>query len=192
MHSRTPESTSIPKATEPILMNFIVTRHCELSYLSKANLVFNRFSISSLIYNSLAAVWSALFEPEPFDREAYEQDPESWLNEIRPGRVFQPAQPGEDVVLIAGRSPVFQQVLQGERVNLEVEIEPGAPVTFYTPQVGEFPNRLTTHSVAADDQGIARTTYLAGPGTLGVIDIMAASPVHSGQVRFKVRVSLPD
>jgi hypothetical protein len=101
-------------------------------------------------------------------------------------------QPGDGVVQIAGRSPVFQQVLQGERVNLEVQVEPGAPVTFYTPQVGEFPNRLTTHSVAADNRGIARTSYLAGAGTLGIIDILAASPVHAGQVRFKVRVSLPE
>jgi hypothetical protein len=138
------------------------------------------------------AARSALFEPEPFDLTAYQEDPSGWLDQIRPGRVFQPAKPADSVEPIKNQSPIFHHVVQGERVNLEVKVSPGMPVTFYTPKVGEFPNRLTTHSVAADSEGIARTVYLAGPGTKGIVDIMAASPVHSGVLRYKVRVSLPD
>ena len=66
------------------------------------------------------------------------------------------------------------------------------PVTFYTPHVGHFDNLLTTYSVAADDEGIATATYMAGPGSLGIVDILAASPVHSGQLQFRVKVELPD
>ena len=87
---------------------------------------------------SPAAV-SSLFAPEPFDQKSYEADKESWLKQIRPGRVFQAAQPGPEIDPIATETGVFQQVVQGEKVILEVKANPGAPVTFYTPQVGEFP-----------------------------------------------------
>ncbi len=138
------------------------------------------------------AARSSLFPPEPFDQVAYDADKQAWLDKIRPGRAFEPAQPGPDVVPIATPSQAFQNVVQGDKVILEAKVSPGSMVTFYTPAVGEFDNRLTTHSVAADDAGIAKTVYTAGPGTLGLIDIVAASPVHSGQLRFKVRVSLPE
>ncbi|MEM9942039.1 MAG: hypothetical protein AAF939_10650 [Planctomycetota bacterium] len=135
---------------------------------------------------------SALFSPEPFDARQYEQDPEAWLAKIRPGRVFQPAQPGVDVQPIQSQSEVFNSVLQGEKVVLEVKAAPGSPVSFYTPQVGEFENRLTSQSVAANENGIARAVYTATAGTNGLVDIIAASPLHSGQVRYRVRVSLPE
>ncbi len=93
---------------------------------------------------------------------------------------------------IATTSEVFQNILQGEKVILEVKAEPGAPVTFYTPQVGEFENRLTTQSVAANEKGVAKTVYTATAGTKGLVNVLAASPVNSGQLRFKINVSLPE
>ena len=78
-----------------------------------------------------------------------------------------------------------------EKVLLEAKAEPGAPVTFYTPQVVEFSNRLTTQSVEAAEDGIARATFTATAGTQGLVDILAASPLNSGQLRYRVRVSLP-
>lgn len=134
---------------------------------------------------------SALFAPAKFDPEQYKQDPAKWLSQIRPGRVFQPSQPSDDVKPISSDSPGFQDVLQGERVTLTANVSPGSAVSFYTPEVGDFGNGLTTRSVAADKQGVARVTYTATRGTLGVVNILAASPVHSGQLRFRVRVSLP-
>ena len=83
-------------------------------------------------------------------------------------------------------------MIQGEKVILNAKVEPGAPVTFYTPQVGEFENRLTTQSVAANEEGVAAVTYTATEGTLGIVNIMAASPANSGRLNFRVNVSLPD
>lgn len=141
--------------------------------------------------NPPLAAKSAMFAPEPFDQAKYNADPDSWLSTIRPGRVFQSAQPGPDVQPIATESKAFQSILQGEKVILKVKAKPGAPVTFYTPQVGEFENRLTTQSVAANDEGIATAVYTATPGTLGLVNIIAASPLNSGRLNFNVRVSLP-
>jgi hypothetical protein len=137
------------------------------------------------------AARSALFSPAKFDPKTYNEDPAKWLAQIRPGRVFQPAQPSEDVEPIATDSKGFQAVLQGEKVLLTAQVEPGSPVSFYTPEVGDFGNGLTTRSVAADEKGVARVTYTATRGTLGVVNILAASPSHSGQLRFRVKVSLP-
>ena len=141
--------------------------------------------------NPNPAAISNLFAPEPFDAKVYAADKEAWLKQVRPGRVFQSAQPGPEVEPIESSSGTFQNVVQGEKVLLEVKASPGSPVTFYTPQVGEFSNRLTTQSVETAEDGIARATYTATAGTQGLVDILAASPVHSGQLRYRVRVSLP-
>lgn len=137
------------------------------------------------------AAVSALFAPEKFDAKVFEQDTDKWLSQVRPGRAFQPAQPGPDIDPIKSNTGSFQRVVQGEKVVLEVVAKPGAPVTFYTPQVGTFPNELTTQSVQANEKGIAQTTYTATAGTMGLIDIVAASPVNSGLLKYKIHVSLP-
>ncbi|MEM7456254.1 MAG: hypothetical protein AAF456_18045, partial [Planctomycetota bacterium] len=62
--------------------------------------------------------------PIEFDRGAYERNPEQYLSKIRPGRVFQPAQPGPEVVPIEAASSIFNSVLQGEKVILEVKADP--------------------------------------------------------------------
>ena len=126
-----------------------------------------------------------------FDLEAYRKDPQSYLSKTRPGRVNEPAQPTERVVRIATDMPYYHSLLQGESLNLRAQVTPGMPVTFHA-QLGEFSNRLKTQTVAADENGIARARYQSGPGTVGPTEILAASPVHSGQLRFIVDVSLPD
>jgi hypothetical protein len=138
------------------------------------------------------AAVSSLFAPEPFDQKKYEADKQAWLTQIRPGRAFDPAQPSPEVKPIASASKTFQQVVQGEKVLLSVKAEPGSPVTFYTPQVGEFSNRLTSQSVEASPEGIATATFTATAGTQGLVDILAASPVNSGQLKYRVRVVLPE
>jgi hypothetical protein len=89
-------------------------------------------------------------------------------------------------------SKYLYSVLQGEKVVLRVMAEPGAPVTFYSGRLGQFPNQLATVTIAADKEGVAQTEFLASAGTRDEIDIVAASPLHSGQVRFLVQVTLPD
>ena len=138
-------------------------------------------------------VVSSWFKPEAFDREAYLANPEAYLNLIRPSRVFDPAQPGEDVVPLEPISNGFHEILQGEQVVLKVQAEAGMPVAFYTPQVGHFTeNQLKSVTVKADDEGIATATFNAATGSMGVVDVMAASPVHSRQLQFRVNVLLPE
>ena len=136
---------------------------------------------------------SAYFRPEPFDRAAYEADPEAYLQKIRPGRAYSPAEPGPEVTPLESMSPGFKRILQGEQVVLRVKAEPGVPVTFYSPDVGHFlGNQLTTYTVAANDEGVATATYKTGPGSLGLTDVVVASPVHSGQIQYRIMVDLPE
>ncbi len=123
--------------------------------------------------------------------ESYLADPDAYLKQVRPGRVFQSAQPGRGVKRIAAKSRALHRVLQGETTLLEVMVEPGMPVTFYTQQVGEFDNRLSTISVKADGEGVARAHFKA-TNAAGMVNIIAASPVHSEQVEFVVRVLVPE
>ena len=135
---------------------------------------------------------STFFAPEEFDVQSYQANPAEYLTRIRPARVFYPAQPGPDVKPIATESRSFQQVLQGEKVVLRVKADPGSVIAFYTPQTGRFDNLLSSYTVAADENGIATATWLATTGSYGINDILAASPVHSGQLQFRVDVQLPD
>jgi hypothetical protein len=131
------------------------------------------------------------FQPEPFDRAAYNRDPEAYLNKVVPGRIFQTAQPGPDVTPIAAASRLYHRVIQGEAVTLEVHVDPLQPVSWHTQAAGEFDSRLTTYTTAADENGVARARYLATTGTMGLVNIIASSPVHSEQIEFVVNVTLP-
>lgn len=142
--------------------------------------------------NSPPSASSTFFKPSDFDKKKYEQNPQEYLDQIRPGRVFYPAQPGPNVIPIEAKTKPFHTLIQGESVVLNVQASPGSPVSFYTPNNGEFENRLTSFSAAADKDGIARAVYKAGPGTSGIVNILAASPVHSGQLSFHVNVKLPN
>ena len=135
---------------------------------------------------------STYYGAEPFDRDAYVKDPAAYLTLTRPARVFQSAQPSEDVDPISSNTEFYQEILQGESVVLEVKAEPKMPVTFHTQQLGEFDNRLKTITVEASEEGIARASYRAVSGVAGLINVMAASPVNSGQLKYIINVNLPE
>ena len=135
---------------------------------------------------------SSMFLPEKFDKERYFDNPGEYVNKIRPGRAFAPSNPGPDVVPLAAVSSRLTTVLQDEKAILRVRAAEGYPVTFYTPDGGEFGNRLKTVTVVANKDGIAEAAYTAVSGTAGIIDVVAASPLHSGQVTFSVKVVTPD
>lgn len=135
---------------------------------------------------------SPFFAPKPFDLASYESDPKAYLALVRPGRAFASVKPGAEVEPLVSASPTFREIVQGESVTLKVKASPGMPVTFHTQQLGEFDNRLKTISIAAADDGIAKVTYKAVAGVRGLVRVMAASPVHSGNLKFVVKVSLPD
>ena len=136
-------------------------------------------------------LFSPVIAPKKFDPEAYAKSPEEYLNSPEPGRVFVPAQPGEDVKEIRRVGGSYLPVVQGESVKLAVEATPGAPVTFTSFDLGLFSNQLTTISVAANERGLAVAEFFASPGTIDKVNILAASPVTSGQVKFVVDISLP-
>lgn len=86
---------------------------------------------------------------------------------------------------------MFVEVLQGEPVPLKVRTIPNAPVTFTSFDLGSFSNRLTSITVAADKDGVATAQFTGTPGTYNDVNILAASPMTSGQVKFVITVIVP-
>lgn len=134
---------------------------------------------------------SALLTPKPFDDEVYAVDPQSYLQTIEPGRVWQSAQPGPGVPQLKQLTGRFHAITQGESVVLAVKVEPKSPVTFTSFDMGEFENRLTSITVAADGEGVAHARFTGSSGTLDDVKILAASPTASGQAKFVVNVQEP-
>ena len=142
---------------------------------------------------------SVYAKAEPFLVDEYLKDPDSYLSLIRPSRVYQtatsipqePTPPGKEKVELTNltaKSPLFQWILRGEKVNLSAKGEPGMPITFHLNQYGFFDNQLKTISVKFNEEGIATVVYTAGPGSQGLVNILAASPVHLGQLKYSVLV----
>lgn len=138
---------------------------------------------------------SVMARPEPFDAKRYKSDQayhDTYLNSPEPGRVYAPAQPGHDVPRLQRVGPYYQEMVQGQTVTLSVHGVPGYPVTFTSFDLGRFSNQLTTITVEADTSGVAKAQFTAPPGTIADANIMAASPVTSGQVAFIVNSKLPN
>lgn len=135
--------------------------------------------------------FSSFVRPAEFDATAYEADPDTYINTIEPGRVFQSAQPGPDVKRIRAVSTRYQRVTQGEQVPMVVQATAGAPVTFTSFNLGHFENQLTSITVKADADGKAAVRYTAAKGTINDVSILAASPVTSAQAEFRLLVQLP-
>lgn len=134
---------------------------------------------------------STLITPKPFDLKAYQADPQKYLNIAEPGRVWQVAQPGKDVPRMAYRSDRYLEAEQGQGVILKVQAVKDAPVTFTSFDLGQFHNQLTTVTVKANDKGLAQATFTGTTGTIGSVNILAGSPVTSGQLKFQVNVLMP-
>lgn len=135
-------------------------------------------------------VTSAMFAPNAFDAEAFRRDPESYLTRIEPGRALQTADDPQ-APFLKREGNFRRRLLQGETTPLVVKTLPNMPVTFYSAKLGQFDNRLSVITVQADAEGIARAPFTATAGTVGDIEIVAASPVSQGQARFLVQVQLP-
>jgi len=126
--------------------------------------------------------------PAAFDAKKYQDDPTAYLAVVEPGRVWQTAQPASNVQPLAANGRRFHNVQQRESVRLSVRATPGAPVTFTSFDLGVFQNRLPSITVAANEQGDAEAVFTAVEGTIADAAIVAGSPLHSGQVRFRVTV----
>jgi hypothetical protein len=136
-------------------------------------------------------VFSSFAPPAAFDAEAYRADPKAYLAAIEPGRVFVPAQPGEGVPPIRSEGKRFHRLKQGESVRLKVAAVPGAPVAFASQDLGQFENSLTSITIAANEEGVAEAVYTASGGTIDLVQVLAASPMASGQVQFTIDVAVP-
>ena len=82
-------------------------------------------------------------------------------------------------------------LVRGETAIFRAKTLPEMPVTFYSAKLGEFQNRLNAVSVVANEEGIAEASFKASGGTHGRINVIASSPVTSGQARYLVKVKLP-
>lgn len=131
------------------------------------------------------------FPAPDFDVDSFNADPQKYLTTIEPGRIWQSLPKRDGVAQISRESPLYQTLIQGESVTLRVKVVPGAPVTFHSFDLGQFDNQLTTTSVQAGDDGVASVNFTASGGTFGELNILAASPLTSGQVNFVVKVGLP-
>lgn len=135
--------------------------------------------------------FSAMALPEAYDENEYKANRVQYLKTIEPGRVWQSAQPKKGVFQIGTESAPDFEVAQGEPAVLKVVAVPGAPVTFTSFDGGAFSNKLSSITVEADDKGIAIATFIGTPGTFNEVNILAASPVTSGQAKFLVNVVIP-
>ena len=134
---------------------------------------------------------SPAFTPKPFDLQSYQADPQAYLEVHEPGRVWQSAQPGDGVPVIERVGKTKHAIRQGESVRLAVRTTARMPVTFTSFDGGAFGSGLTSMSVAADDDGVAEVAFTGTSGTMGEINIIAASPVAAERVNFQVYVARP-
>lgn len=134
---------------------------------------------------------SSLVLPKPFDKASYLANPEGYLNVVEPGRIWQVAQPGKGVPRLTYLVERFQTIEQGQSVTLKVKAVKDAPVTFTSFDLGSFHNLLTSVTVKADANGMAQAIFTGTPGTIDNVNILAGSPMTSGQLRFTVDVQPP-
>jgi hypothetical protein len=129
-----------------------------------------------------------LLKPKPFSLAAFEADPEGYCQLVVPGRVWQTATPGPAVKALQAKGVALLTAGRGEKVRLTIRGEPKAPTTFTSFETGEFPNRLTSITVRADENGEASTQFQIVPGTPDTVHVLVASPLCVGQVEFRIRV----
>ena len=134
---------------------------------------------------------SSIFLPKQFDEERYFDDPEDYISRIEPGRVFQPKQPGRNVqrIDIVGKNAF--SMIRNETVSFRVRAISNAPVSFTSFDLGTFENGLSAITVKADGDGIAEVQFKAGNGSFNQVNILAASPMTSGQAKYIVTVEMP-
>lgn len=138
-----------------------------------------------------AEATSPLLAVAPFDAETFAKDPEPYLQQSIPGRVFQTAHPGPGVPVLGARGPATHEVPHGGSCELAVRAPAGAAVTFTTFDLGLFDNGLASISVLANADGVAIARFRAVGEVAGDIHLLAGSPFASGQVKFLVGVLPP-
>ena len=127
--------------------------------------------------------------PKPFDKAAFEKDPQTYLQTIEPGRVYQTMPPKKDAprLQMIGKNPTT--VDSGHDVVLKVQALPGAPVSFFAQRGGIFrESTLNSITVQADEKGVAQVTFFANPGTVAIAPVVVGSPYLAGNAEIMVSV----
>lgn len=134
---------------------------------------------------------SPLVPPTPFDAAAWERDPAAYLAGSEPGRPWQTAEPGSEVPVLRKSVMGNPELVQGTSTELSVQAPPGAPVSWTILDLGVWENGLVAITTRADATGRATARFHATSGSLGRVNVIAGSPLASGQVRWGVTVVPP-
>jgi len=126
--------------------------------------------------------------PAPFDPVAFAADPQEYINEVVPGRALQVTfDPAAGVLTPLGRT--HRATTVGASTRLQVQAEPGVPVSWFSPEGGLFvESRLNALTTLADAQGVAEVTWYAAPGVINEAIVIAGSPLLRHQVVFHLWV----
>jgi hypothetical protein len=133
---------------------------------------------------------SPLMAPTPWDRAAFERDPDAYLRIAEPGRGMQAAPEGEGIPVLERITPRVVEVAPGATTVIEVRTEPFMPASALSTDLGRFSaSQLPFATTRADEAGIARFTFEATAGTTGEVQIQIASPVASEIAHVTVQVA---
>jgi hypothetical protein len=131
---------------------------------------------------------SPLIAPTPFDRAAWEANPQGYLDVVEPGRCYRTAEsPGPETPQLKPASSHLVHSAPGGKVHVMVMGAPNAPVTFTAFAGGEFAeNGLNSISVKSDARGYAGVEFLVPEYARGLLPILVGSPLAVGNQRFLV------
>lgn len=132
--------------------------------------------------------FAAEFFGPAFDPETYASDPDTYLHTVEPSRALRSASPGPDVPAIGSEVGAQSSLRLGESIRLTAQVPASMPVTFTSFNGGQFENRLPSITVAADAEGRATAVYTASGSAEPKVGIMAASPIASGKLRYRIHV----
>jgi hypothetical protein len=130
---------------------------------------------------------SALSPAQPFDRNAWVEDPDAYLSVIEPGRIYQ-TETEHRMHQTRIQGATQRTVSQGATEDIVFVTAPHAPLTVFSNGLGAFPNGLTCISLRSDDQGVVRVRWTAIPGTVGDVMLVASSPMAVGQAHLFLEV----
>lgn len=131
---------------------------------------------------------SPLIAPAPFDKSAYDANPQAYLDVVEPGRCFQTAKAvGGDAIQLIAVGSSAPRALPGETVPLIAQGARNAPVTFTAFDGGLFTeNGLGSVTVKGDVHGYATVHFTAPINARGHLAVLAGSPLAVGNQRFFV------
>ena len=139
-----------------------------------------------------ASQLSSLAAPTVFDKEKFLNDEAyrtDFMSKSEPGRVFQSDK--TSTTHIKPLSNYYQEVVQGEEVEISVKAAPGLPVAVFSPNLGIFSNSLTHQTVISGSDGIATFIFSGIAGTISDSPILVSSLGSKGQLKFIVHTVLP-